>query len=83
MRRTFYVHFRDVERTVPRFKEMFVDEGNYDVYEIVRLLNEVGFSGMMIPDHTPHLEGDTDWEHRGRSYTVGFIRGIIRSLREV
>lgn len=77
----FYVHFRDVEGTIPSFKETFVDEGNYDEYEILELLDEVGFSGVMIPDHTPHLEGDSDWEHRGRSYTVGYLKGMLKTHR--
>lgn len=74
----FYVHFRDVEGTVPSFHETWIDEGNYDALEIVRLLDDVGFDGMIIPDHVPHLEGDTDWNHRGRSYTVGYLRGLLR-----
>ncbi|MEY7848513.1 mannonate dehydratase [Natrarchaeobius sp. A-rgal3] len=76
-----YVHFRDVEGTVPAFHETFVDEGNYDEYELLCALDEVGFDGMMIPDHTPHLEDDTDWEHRGRAYTVGYLRGMLRARR--
>jgi mannonate dehydratase len=76
----FYVHFRDVEGTVPSFHETWIDEGNYDALEVMRLLDEVGFSGMMIPDHTPHLEGDSDWEHRGRAYTVGYMKALLRCL---
>ncbi|WP_238709266.1 mannonate dehydratase [Natronorubrum halophilum] len=74
----FYVHFRDVEGTVPKFNETFVDEGNYDEYRLLALLDQVGFDGIMIPDHTPHLEDDTDWEHRGRAFTVGYLRGMLR-----
>ncbi|WP_248905582.1 mannonate dehydratase [Halocatena marina] len=77
----FYVHFRDVEGTIPVFKETFIDEGNYDEYAVLKLLDEVGFSGVMIPDHTPHLEGDSDWEHRGRAYTAGYLRGMLTALR--
>lgn len=77
----FYVHFRDVEGTVPSFRETFIDEGNYDECEILNLLDEVGFSGVMIPDHTPHLTGDSDWEHRGRSYTVGYLKGMLKAHR--
>lgn len=77
----FYIHFRDVEGTVPSFKETFVDEGNYEEYGVLKLLDEVGFDGMMIPDHTPHLEGDTDWEHRGRAYTVGYLKGMLKAMR--
>lgn len=76
-----YVHFRDVSGVVPRFTEDFLDEGNYDEYALLKLLDEVGFSGLMIPDHTPHLEGDTDWEHRGRAFTIGYIRGMLRAMR--
>jgi mannonate dehydratase len=75
-----YVHFRDVEGTVPSFHETWIDEGNYDALEVVRLLREVGFSGMMIPDHTPHVEGDTDWDHRSRAYTVGYLKALLRCL---
>jgi mannonate dehydratase len=76
----FYVHFRDVEGVVPSFHETWVDEGNYDALEVMELLDEVDFSGMMIPDHTPHMSGDTDWDHRGRAFTVGYLRGLLRSI---
>jgi mannonate dehydratase len=77
----FYVHFRDVDGTVPAFNETFIDLGNYDAYEILSLLDEVGFSGMIIPDHTPHVEGDTDWEHRGRAHAVGYLNGMLTAIR--
>ena len=78
----FYVHFRDVAGTVPSFNETFVDEGNYEEYGVLKLLDEVGFDGVLIPDHTPHLEGDTDWEHRGRAYTVGYLKGMLKAMHE-
>lgn len=78
----FYVHFRDVEGTIPAFHETFVDEGNYDSYEVMQTLKRTGFSGMMIPDHTPHLQDDTDWEHRGRAHAVGYLQGLLRAVSE-
>jgi mannonate dehydratase len=78
----FYVHFRDVEGTVPKFEETWIDEGNYDALEIMHLLADVGFSGIMIPDHMPHLEGDTDWDHRGRAYTAGYMKGLLECVSD-
>jgi len=80
-----YVHFRDVVGTVPSFHETFVDDeaGNFDEYEVVRALDGVGFSGAMTPDHVPLMEGETDWEFGstlGRSYTVGYLKGMTKSL---
>lgn len=74
-----YVHFRDVEGTVPRFHETFVDEGNYDAWEVVRKLDEVGFEGVMIPDHVPTMSCDDPWAS-GRGYTVGYLRGLLDAL---
>lgn len=79
----FYVHFRDVEGTVPSFHETFLDEGNYDTLNVMRLLREVGFNGIMIPDHVPHLIDDTDWTHRGRALSVGYLRGMLETLIEL
>ena len=81
-----YVHFRDVVGTVPKFYETFLDdpESNYDEYEVVRALRDVGFSGVMTPDHVPLVEGEANWEFggaTGRSYTVGYIKGLLKGLR--
>jgi len=76
-----FVHFRDVTGTVPRFHEDFVDRGNFDTVAAVRTLREVGFDGVLIPDHVPEMEGDTDWRHRARGFTVGYLRGVVDAVR--
>jgi mannonate dehydratase len=75
-----YVHFRDVDGTVPAFQEVFIDEGNYDEWAIVNALHDVGFDGMVIPDHVPTVEGEPKWRPRGRAYTVGYIEGMLTAL---
>jgi len=78
-----YVHFRDVEGTVPAFNETFVDEGNYDSHEVLKILDDVGFSGVITSDHVPELVGDEPpLRPRGRAYTVGYLRGILESLND-
>ena len=37
-----YVHFRNVKGKVPHYKEVFVDEGDIDMVEIIRILKENG-----------------------------------------
>jgi len=80
-----YVHFRDVVGSVPAFYETFVDDpdSNFDEYEVMRALHEVGFSGVMTPDHVPEMEGEDVWEFggpRGRSFTVGYLRGLLEGV---
>ncbi|WP_411965849.1 mannonate dehydratase [Haloferax sp. YSMS24] len=77
-----FIHFRDVIGTVPKFKETFVDEGNFDTVEAIQTLNEVGFEGTVIPDHVPKMVGDDDWRHRARGFTVGYLRGVIDTVQK-
>ncbi len=76
-----FVHFRDVVGTVPEFHETFVDTGNFDTGDAVRTLHDIGFDGAVIPDHVPKMEGDDDWRHRARGFTVGYLRGVIDTVR--
>lgn len=77
-----YVHFRDVVGTVPFFYETFLDdpEANYDEWEVVRTLEEVGFDGVLIPDHVPAMTSEDSWA-AGRGHTVGYIKGMLRAVQ--
>jgi mannonate dehydratase len=74
----FYVHFRDVQGTVPDFTECFIGEGNFDPGEVMILLAKHGFDGFLLDDHVPQMDGDTPWNHRGRAHAIGYMQGLIR-----
>jgi mannonate dehydratase len=76
----FYVHFRDVQGTVPKFRECFLGEGNMDVVEVMRALKRVGFDGFMIDDHVPHVIDDTEWGHRGRAHATGYLQAMVEAV---
>jgi mannonate dehydratase len=73
-----YVHFRDVQGTVPNFTECFIGDGNYDPAEVMVLLAKNGFDGFLLDDHVPKMDGDSDWNHRGRAHAIGYMQGLIR-----
>ena len=76
----FYVHFRDVQGPAECFTECLLDEGNCDPVETIRALRQVDFNGFLIPDHVPRMVGDTDWCHRARAWTVGYIKALIAAI---
>lgn len=51
------IHFRNVSAPLPHFVETFMDNGYYDMYQIMRALNEVHYDGIVILDHTPEVVG--------------------------
>jgi len=75
--RIFYVHFRDVQGSVPAFAECFIGEGNYNAAATMRLLKRSGFTGFLLDDHVPHMTGDTQWAHRGRAHAIGYMQGLL------
>ena len=76
-----YVHFRDVQGTVPCFQECFLGEGNVDVIAAMRALKEVGFTGFLLDDHVPHIVDDTEWGHRARAHAIGYIQALINTVQ--
>ena len=73
-----YIHFRDVQGTVPDFTECFIGDGNYDPAEVMWLLHKNGFDGFLLDDHVPKMDGDSDWNHRGRAHAIGYMQGLVR-----
>ena len=78
--RIAYVHFRDVQGTVPSFQECFIGEGNFDALTTLRLLRDAGFDGFLIDDHVPRMTDDSPYCHRGRAHAVGYLQGMLATL---
>ncbi len=55
----FNVHFRNISGGFLNFRETFIDDGDVDMLKAMRVYKEVGYDGMMMPDHVPTVEGDT------------------------
>jgi mannonate dehydratase len=71
-----YVHFRNVRGKVPHYHETFVDDGDVDMAEIVRVLRDANYDGVLVPDHVPDLHSPSPW-HSGNAYTVGYMRALV------
>jgi mannonate dehydratase len=78
-KKIFNVHFRNIRGGFLRFQETFIDDGDVDMLQAMRVYKEVGFDGMMMPDHVPAITGDT----RGAqafAYTFGYIKALIAAV---
>ncbi|MFO1033236.1 MAG: mannonate dehydratase [Hyphomicrobiales bacterium] len=73
-----YIHFRNVKGKVPRYVETFVDEGDIDMAEIVRILRDENYQGVLIPDHTPAMNCAASW-HAGKAFALGYMRALVQN----
>jgi mannonate dehydratase len=74
--RIAYIHFRNVRGKVPHYHETFVDEGDTDMVQALRILHRNGYDGVLIPDHTPLIECGAPW-HAGMAYAMGYMKAAI------
>jgi mannonate dehydratase len=78
-----FVHFRDVRGTADNFQETFHDDGPTDMLACLRAYREIGYTGVLRPDHVPTLAGETNaspgYATLGRLHAVGYIRGLLEA----
>jgi mannonate dehydratase len=76
----FFVHLRDVRGTPEKFVETFHDDGTTDLLACLRVYREIGFEGVLRPDHVPTMEGEDNrnpgYESMGRLFAIGYIKGL-------
>jgi len=78
-KKIFNVHFRNIRGGFLKFQETFIDDGDVDMLKALRVYKEVGFDGMMMPDHVPVIDGDAKGA-QAFAYTFGYIKALIAAV---
>jgi mannonate dehydratase len=73
----FKVHFRNVDAPLPHFVETFLNNGYMDMRQVMQALQQVGFDGVIIPDHVPHIGADP---RVANAYTIGYMQALLAGL---
>jgi mannonate dehydratase len=75
----FNVHFRNIRGGYLNFQETFPDDGDVDMLRTLRVYKEVGYDGMIMPDHVPQLDGDKD-HTQAFCFAFGYIQALIQAV---
>jgi mannonate dehydratase len=78
-KKIFNVHFRNIQGRFGDFRETYPDDGDIDMLRAIRTYKEVGYDGMLMPDHAPRIPGD----ERGRlafAFAFGYIQAALQSV---
>jgi mannonate dehydratase len=77
-KKIFNVHFRNIEGGFLDFRETFIDNGSVDMLRAMRVYREVGYDGMMMPDHVPQIPGIESGQ--GFAFAFGYIKALIAAV---
>ena len=78
-KKIFNVHFRNIRGGFLDFQETFIDDGDVDMLKAMRVYKEVGYDGMMMPDHVPKIQGDAG-DAQGFAFALGYIKALIAAV---
>jgi mannonate dehydratase len=73
----FMVHFRNIKGGYGAFEEVYPDNGDVNMLAAMRVYQEVGYQGMICPDHVPQSDVDPDRE-RQFAFCLGYIRAHLQ-----
>lgn len=77
-KRIHMVHFRNIKGGYCDFSECFPDEGDVDMVAAVRAYREVGYRGILCPDHVPASDLDPARE-RFFAFALGYTKGLLQA----
>ena len=77
----FNVHFRNIKGGFLDFQETLPDNGDVNFLRAIRTYKEVGYDGMLMPDHVPKIDGDTGGK-QAFAYCFGYIQALIQMVNQ-
>lgn len=76
-KKIFNVHFRNIRGKFLNFQETYPDDGDVDMFQALKVYKEVGFDGMIMPDHMPQTVGDSNGR-QAFAFGYGYIKALIQ-----
>ena len=75
----FNVHFRNIRGKRDNFVETFPDEGDVDFVKTVKVYREVGYDGLLMPDHAPRFKDSPNGPNESYAFDFGYIRALLQA----
>jgi mannonate dehydratase len=77
-KKLFNIHYRNIKGSLGKFVEVFPDEGDVDMIDVMRVLKEVDYQYMIMPDHVPGISGPEPGRV-GMAYVFGYIHAALQA----
>ena len=78
-KKIFNIHFRNIRGGRDDFQEVWPDEGDMDMLQLMRTLYEVDYPYMVMPDHVPRHDDDPGGR-QGFAFCYGYIKALLQAV---
>jgi len=77
-KKIFNVHLRNIRGRRDNFQEVYPDNGDVDMYRVVKVLRDVEYPYMVMPDHAPQHPDDPGGR-QAFAFAFGYIKAMIQA----
>ena len=77
----FNIHLRNIKGSYNNFQEVYPDNGEMNFFHVIRALRDVGFDGMVMPDHVPQHEAEGAGL-QAFAFAYGHIIGLLQAVKD-
>ena len=77
----FNIHLRNIKGGWNNFQEVYPDNGDMNFLHVMRALRDVGFSGMVMPDHVPHHDDPASMP-QAFAFAYGYIIALLQAVSD-
>lgn len=74
----FNVHFRNIIGGYGNFQEVYLDNGDMDMFQVIKALRDVGYDSMVMPDHIP-MHANREAGLQGFAFAFGYIKALLQA----
>ena len=75
----YQIHMRNIRGGLGNFEEVFPDEGEMDLFQVMQILRDVQYPGSILPDHMPRHPGDPG-SLQSFAFGYGYIKALIQAV---
>ena len=79
-KKIFNIHFRNIRGRRDDFQEVYLDNGDMDMLQVIRTLYEVDYPYMVMPDHVPRHPNDPGGR-QAFAFSFGYIKALIQGVK--
>jgi mannonate dehydratase len=79
-KKVFNIHYRNIQGRRDNFREVYLDNRDVDMLEVMRTLKEVDYPYLVMPDHVPRHSAEED-RLQAFAFSYGYIRAMIQAVQ--
>ena len=78
-KKIFNIHLRNIRGGFDNFQETYPDNGDLDFYQIIKLLRDLDYPYLVMPDHVPR-HADPASNLQAFAFAYGYIKALLQAV---